>query len=234
MKEEKRLESIVVKVADFGESDKIVTLLTADEGKRVIKIRGVRKAGSKLRYAAQPFLHATYILSPTKANYVLVGCDTLDRFPNIPLNLGSYYVAAFVCETASALSAEGFPDEDLFRFILSTLKTLNDEDIDDYPYFALLFLRDALMVAGHGLNEEFKESDIFFSYENGGLVSQKTPYCVRLTPLTAKALTDLLRGEKPARSKYAELLELLVGYFNVNVQKKLYSHEEIVKMMDLL
>ncbi|MBQ7653002.1 MAG: DNA repair protein RecO [Clostridia bacterium] len=234
MKEEKRLESIVVKVADFGEADKIVTLLTLDEGKRVIKIRGVRKATSKLRYAAQPFLHATYILSPTKANYVLVGCDTIDRFAAISQNLGAYYVAALTCEVACDLSAEDFPDEELYRFILSTLKILNAGEVDDYPYFALKFLVDALMVAGHGLNEDYKETDEYFSYENGGIVPQKTPYSMRLAPSTSRALKALLSGGKADREAYPALFDLLAGYFNVNVQKKLHSHEEIVKMMDLL
>ena len=234
MKEEKRLDAIVIKSVDYGETDKLVTLLTKEQGKTIVRVRGVRKATSKLRYATQPFLHSTFILSPTKGSYVLVGCDPQDRFSSIVANLGAYYVACFVCEVADHLSAEEFEDQELFEFVLASLKSLNGDSIDDYVYFALRFLKDALAVAGHGLNTFFKETDVYFSYENGGFVSQKTPYCLKLSSSLSKATQDLISDVRPPHDKYAELFDLLAGYFNVNVQKRLHSHLEIVKMMDLL
>jgi len=227
------LESIVVKSVDFGDTDRLVTLLTKEEGKVVVKLKGVRKAASKLRYSTQPFLHATFILSPIKTGYVVVGCDVLDRFSDLTSSLGAYYSSAFVCEVAVSLSAENYQDEELFDFILNTLRSLATKEISDYTLFALRFLVNALTVAGHGLNTFFGEDDIYFSYENGGFIHNKEPYCLKLSPSLAKNLKLLLKNQNPSSDSYQELFELLIGYYSTNVQKKLFSQEELLKMKDL-
>ena len=51
-------DALLIKSCDYGESDKIITLLTADRGKLTAGMKGVRKAGAKLRFAAQPFCFA--------------------------------------------------------------------------------------------------------------------------------------------------------------------------------
>ena len=40
-------DALLIKSCDYGESDKIITLLTADRGKLTAGMKGVRKAGGK-------------------------------------------------------------------------------------------------------------------------------------------------------------------------------------------
>ena len=57
------VNGLMLKSADYKENDKILTLLTAEKGKITAGIKGVRKAKAKLKFAAQPFCFAEYVLS---------------------------------------------------------------------------------------------------------------------------------------------------------------------------
>ena len=45
--------ALVLREVNYKESDKILTILTAGEGKRTVKARGCRRKGSQLAAAAQ-------------------------------------------------------------------------------------------------------------------------------------------------------------------------------------
>ena len=53
----------MIRAVDYGENDKILTLLSAERGKISAGIKGVKKAGAKLKFAAQPFCLAEYVLT---------------------------------------------------------------------------------------------------------------------------------------------------------------------------
>ena len=60
---EQIVNALMLKAADYNENDKILTLLTAERGRITAGIKGVKKAGAKLKFAAQPFCFAEYVLS---------------------------------------------------------------------------------------------------------------------------------------------------------------------------
>ena len=64
-----KVNALMLRAADYGENDKILTLLTAELGKISAGIKGVKKAGAKLKFAAQPFCFAEYILSKRGERY---------------------------------------------------------------------------------------------------------------------------------------------------------------------
>ena len=59
---EYKVDALVLRTADYGESDKMLTLFSLQQGKISAAAKGVRKAGAKLRFAAQPFCFAEYVL----------------------------------------------------------------------------------------------------------------------------------------------------------------------------
>ena len=58
-----KVDALVLRTADFGENDKMLTLFSLQRGKLSAAAKGVRKAGAKLRFAAQPFCFAEYVLA---------------------------------------------------------------------------------------------------------------------------------------------------------------------------
>ncbi|MCR2803173.1 DNA repair protein RecO [Paenibacillus soyae] len=55
-----RVEGIVIRSMDYGESNKIVTLLTKTNGKAGVLIRGAKKVKSRHSSLAQPFTYGEY------------------------------------------------------------------------------------------------------------------------------------------------------------------------------
>ena len=58
-----KTDALVLRASDYGENDKIVTLFSLQYGKISAALKGVKKAGAKLKFAAQPFCFAEYVLA---------------------------------------------------------------------------------------------------------------------------------------------------------------------------
>ena len=56
---EEKASGIVLSAVNYGESDKILNIFTLEQGVVSAKIKGVKKAGAKLRFSAEPFLPYT-------------------------------------------------------------------------------------------------------------------------------------------------------------------------------
>ena len=56
-----RVEAIVLRSMDYGEGNKIVTLLTKTGGKAGVLIRGAKKVKSKHASLAQPFTYGEFV-----------------------------------------------------------------------------------------------------------------------------------------------------------------------------
>ena len=69
---ELKVNALMIRAADYGENDKILTLLTAERGKLTAAIKGVKKAGAKLKFAAQPFCLAEYVLADSGDRYSVI------------------------------------------------------------------------------------------------------------------------------------------------------------------
>ena len=66
-----KVNALMLRATDYLENDKILTLLTAERGKITAGIKGVKKAGAKLKFAAQPFCFAEYILAERGGRYTV-------------------------------------------------------------------------------------------------------------------------------------------------------------------
>ena len=58
---EEKISGIVLGGISFGENDKILNIFTLEKGVISAKIKGVKKAGAKLKFASEPFCFAEFI-----------------------------------------------------------------------------------------------------------------------------------------------------------------------------
>ena len=75
-----KVDAIVIRTADYGESDRMLTLFTLQRGKLSAAAKGVRKAGAKLRFAAQPFCFAEYVLAQRGERNTVISAAETDSF----------------------------------------------------------------------------------------------------------------------------------------------------------
>lgn len=229
---EKRLTGIVIKSVDYKESDRLVTLLTKEEGKTLIKLRGVRKAKSKLNFASFPFFMGVYILTDTKGGYVVTGVDPINRYDYSILDLNTYYLRSLMCEVADKLSEEGYTDVELFHYTAQTLNSIsNDIGIVES---AINIIIGALDIAGHGLNREFPENANGFSYDEGGLINTNKTVGMKLTEGVTQSIKEILTGNRAEEKYLPNVLSLLNSYFSAKTTKKLQSVNQILQMQDVI
>lgn len=229
---EKIIEGIVLRSIEFKDNDKIVTLLTREEGKFTIKMRGVKNPKSKLRHASIPFFYGRYILTQTKTGFVVTGVDSIRHYDYSSMNLSYYYIATLIIEIADRLSVEGFQDTELFDY---TIKALSKIDSDKNPLqSALEILRDFLVVSGHGLNENYDENANGFSYDEGGLCDLRKCAGMKLTQSMIEGIKCLLKNESVQENLLPNILSLISSYFTARTTKKLNTVEQLIKMYEIL
>ncbi len=229
---EKRLTGIVIRTVDYKESDRLVTLLTKEEGKTLIKLRGVRKAKSKLNFASFPFFMGVYILTETKGGYVVTGVDSINRYDYSSLDLNAYYLRSLMCEVADKLSEEGYTDVELFNYTAQTISNVNSEI--GIVESAINIIIGALDISGHGLNRDFPEDANGFSYDEGGLINTAKTVGMKLTDGVVQSIKNILSGNKAEEKYLPNVLSLINSYFSAKTTKKLQSVNQILQMQDVI
>ena len=75
-----KADALLLRAVDYGENDRMVTLLTAERGKIAASLKGVRKAGARLRFAAQPFCFAEYVFASRANRNTVTSASLYDGF----------------------------------------------------------------------------------------------------------------------------------------------------------
>jgi len=143
------VSAILIKAADYGESDKLVWLLTAECGVIAARLRGVKKKGAKLKYAAQPFCFGRYQLVKKGGFYTVTGCDVNDGFYSVSVDPDRYMYGCLMLETAYEAARYG-GDTGFLAVLLNGLKMLVYSEAS--PQAALTaYLLDLADKCGYGL-----------------------------------------------------------------------------------
>lgn len=139
--------AIVLKSVDYKDNDKVLTLFSAERGKITANAKGVKKAGAKLTFCAQPFCFAEYVMAEKNGRFTVTQGTLYDSFFNVAADLEKYYAGIVVLEYANAFVLEGEEESELFALTINTLKTLAYENVAPKIVLAK-FLLDALKVCG--------------------------------------------------------------------------------------
>ena len=120
---EEKLSGIVLGGINFGENDKILNVFTPELGVISAKIKGVKKAGAKLKFAAEPFCFAEFIFSKKGSMRTVIGASLIDSFYSLRLDLKKYFCAGSVVEYVKKFIQEGITSSELF--IISRILSLS-------------------------------------------------------------------------------------------------------------
>lgn len=145
------VNAVMLRAVDYNENDKILTLLTAENGKISAGIKGVKKAAAKLKFAAQPFCFAEYVLARRGDKYTVINATECESFYDLRTDIGKFYAASAAIEAADALSYEGDEFRELFYSLVDTLSKIS---VGDENTHLISFLLYALRQAGYGINAE--------------------------------------------------------------------------------
>ena len=235
MTEEIKTEGICLRAVEYGESDRIITLLTDKAGKVAVRARGVSSPKSKLRHAALPFSFGEYILTLRNDFYSLKSFDYNDAFTAVSDDLVRYFCGTAGLEIADKLTEESIPVREEMARLLRFLMAIT---YDHGRTEALLtYLLDMLRIAGYavsadGVTAGYDPKNYCFDLEEGGFrpLSLKSPYAVRLSAAAVTTLLAYLEGrEVPLTDRFvaSEIFSCLSRYVHVKTGKQLRSLFEL-------
>jgi len=119
---------IVLKGTNFGEADKILTILTDRLGKVRAMARGVRKIKSHLAGSLEPYMIVNLQLYEGKSFYTVTGSAIEEDFPAIHKNLKKSAKAFFVGELVDRFVKEDESVREVFHLLSSVLSVIEDSD----------------------------------------------------------------------------------------------------------
>ena len=238
MKEEKKTDGICLRSVEYGENDRIITLLTDKLGKVSVRARGVSSPNSRLRHAAVPFSFGEYILSENGDFYSLKSFDYNDAFTAVSDDLVRYFAATAALEIADKLTEEMVPvTEELARLLRFLMSVCYDKG--GLPEFLRYFL-DMLSIAGYAVSMgTMKPLDdpkyYVFDLEGGGFASTsvRNPYAVKMTSPSMLLLALYLEGEDAPgeEGSFVEIFSVLSQYVKIKTGKNLKA---LFELCDLL
>ena len=120
----------MLKRVNTGEMDRVVTLLTPDQGKLVCVAKGVRKMSSSQRAYLEPGNHVSVLLIHTSSLPIITQTRLIDEFPSSKKDLPSMKRLAEVLEIIDVLFPEGVEEVELFDQLVAVLERLNQPQVN--------------------------------------------------------------------------------------------------------
>ena len=121
--------ALVLREVNYKESDKILTVLTEQEGKLTVSARGCRKKGGAIAAASQMLVYSEMTLYEFKGRWAVKEAAIQRPFDGVRSDLDKLALASYFAEVAELLAEEGQREPELLSLILNCLHALDRLDL---------------------------------------------------------------------------------------------------------
>lgn len=121
----KTTDALVLREAKYKEADRILTLMTADEGKITAKARGALRKGSRMSAATQQLTYSEMTLFGNQGRWTVNEAVIKEPFAALQEDIADYSLGCYFAECIEALAVEDQPEEELLRLGLNSLYALS-------------------------------------------------------------------------------------------------------------
>ncbi len=140
--------ALVLREVNYKESDKILTLLTEEEGKLTVSAWGCRKKGSPIAAACQLLAWGEFTLYEFNGLWSVKETASERLFDGIRSVLEKVALASYFAEVTEALAEEGQPDPGLLSVTLNCLHALDKLNLP-LPQVKTAYEWRAMALAGY-------------------------------------------------------------------------------------
>lgn len=223
---EEKVRAVVLRGVDYKDNDKILTLFSLESGLITAAIRGVKKAGAKLKFAAQPFCFCEYVLSVKGDRRSVTSAEIIESFYPVREDIRKLYAGSVALEYTLAFMQENMESREYFLHLMEFFQALCYNDVS--PKTALVrFLLGALALSGYEIDlggcKKCRKTIIgraFFDFNLGAAACEECREStdVEINPNTLKLLAAAEKSyEFPSRDPYPATIEnkaiKLLSYF---------------------
>lgn len=114
------VDGLILREVAVGESDKLLTVLTAEYGKILMSAKGVRSMKSKNISLCRLFTYGNFEFYEKGGKRWLAGGSVNDSFFAISKDIEDFALASYVAEIASEITGEGVDATEVLRTTLNT------------------------------------------------------------------------------------------------------------------
>ncbi len=121
----KTTRALVLRETKYKEADKILTVLTEDEGKLTVSARGVMRRGSRIAAACQLLTFSEMTLFENRGKWYVDEALTLEQFLGLREDIALLSLGMYFAELLEAVSDEDSPNPEVLRLGLNSLYALS-------------------------------------------------------------------------------------------------------------
>ncbi|MFP3869541.1 MAG: DNA repair protein RecO [Syntrophobacteria bacterium] len=197
-------EAIILRTRDYGESDRLITFFTKNQGQLTGIAKGARRSKKRFVHTLEPFSHVkvVYVERSTSGLVRIDASDLKNAFTALRGDLGRLGYASLGCELVMEMAPERAANPPLFSLLLQYLQHL--EHGPDPETIALLFQIRALSLSGYAPNLQAclrcgqklgAGERRFFAVTQGGLLCPEHCREADVQPLSPGALLLLRQAQ---------------------------------------
>ena len=227
-----RDQGVVLRTVRLGEADRIITLVTRENGKVRAVAKGIRRTTSKFGGRLEPTSHVAVQCWRGRELHIVTQAEVIDPFRQVRADLSRVAKAYTVLEVADQLSQEGHANPRLYDMVVGALRVLDDADPPLLvPAFALKVLAaegaapelDVCVACGEGAEL------VAFDPTEGGALCRSCRRGRPLGPDTLVVLRAILRGglrgalEEPASAVTDDVAAIAADAIEAHLDRRLRS-----------
>lgn len=119
-----KTQGLVLREVAYKDADKLLTVLTRDNGKMTMKARGVRRSGSPLKAPCQLLAYGEFTVFEYRGMTTINEAHSLELFPELQQDLELLSLGTYFAQVAEVLSQEDSPTPELLSLTLNSLYAL--------------------------------------------------------------------------------------------------------------
>ena len=244
--EEIKIRGIVVKAIDYKDSDKLITIFSAEKGLITARVRGVKKAKAKLAFAVQPFAFVEFMLMAKSGFYTVINATSIDQFFDITTDFDNYILMLACLEVCAKTIKENDVNESLFILLLNSLKMVCYQDVSAMVVF-IKFMFESLKSLGFAMElgecaccgEKLNDKLFAFSYDYNGMLcgkcSNKNEYLqlslgeyAVLKNIDNTIIDKLANLKFNSRENLVQIISLLCKIFRINTDEEIATIKQFL------
>jgi DNA repair protein RecO (recombination protein O) len=192
-----RVEGIIIRSMDYGEGNKIVTILTKTHGKAGVMIRGAKKPKSRHGSLAQLFTHGEFVYFKSSGLGTLNHGEILESHHALREDLFKAAYASYACE----LIDRALQDEDAGTYLFEQLNACLTSLAEGKDPSVIIHLFEMKILQAAGYSPELEacvscgrdNGPFSFSARLGGLLCPQCRYKDSSAMEAGETLIKLLR-----------------------------------------
>ncbi|MBI2617066.1 DNA repair protein RecO [Candidatus Gottesmanbacteria bacterium] len=122
-----KIEAVVLKRANIGEADKLLTLFTRSHGKLTVIAKGVRKVTSRKASHLELFRHIQGFVASSSSIPILIEATSLEIFSRIRKDIRRIAFAYRIVEQVDRLCPENEVHITIFPILLQSFRMLSNK-----------------------------------------------------------------------------------------------------------